>query len=121
MKSKESWYETCLPWRGNHPLLPNNKTRLDYLARKLEKQDLLKCYDEVIQEQIKGTVESANEEVESQRHKFYLPHKLVIQEYAETTQESFVRFGSISVSSGGSDPATAQKTRTTTSGGCERN
>ena len=48
------WYETSLPW--NHPQLPNNKSgslsRLDTLIRKLEKQEILKTYDEIFQDQI---------------------------------------------------------------------
>ena len=27
VRHEEGWYETGLPWRGNHPLLPNNKDR----------------------------------------------------------------------------------------------
>ena len=26
-RSEEGWYETGLPWKGNHPPLPNNKCR----------------------------------------------------------------------------------------------
>ena len=25
-RSSERWYETTLPWKGNHPPLPNNKS-----------------------------------------------------------------------------------------------
>ena len=25
-RSSEGWYETSLPWKGNHPPLPNNHT-----------------------------------------------------------------------------------------------
>ena len=56
------WYETSLPWKGNHPPLPNNKvgslTRLHNLIRKLEKQDTLEQYDKIIRDQLEqGIVE----------------------------------------------------------------
>ena len=51
-RSAEGWYETGLPWKGNHPSLPNNKAgslkRLDSTVRKLEKQGLLEQYDAII-------------------------------------------------------------------------
>lgn len=41
VRSPEGWYETGLPWKGNHPTLPNNKSgslrRLDSLVRKVGK------------------------------------------------------------------------------------
>ena len=44
--SPEGWYETGLPWKGNHPPLPNNETgslrRLGNLVRKLEKTQRLR-------------------------------------------------------------------------------
>lgn len=40
VRHEEGWYETGLPWRGNHPVLPNNKDgslrRLASLNKKLE-------------------------------------------------------------------------------------
>ena len=40
-RSPEGWYETSLPWKPNHPFLPNNKQgslkRLASLHRKLQK------------------------------------------------------------------------------------
>ena len=56
------WYETSLPWKGNHPPLQNNKagslTRLHNLVRKLEKQDTLEQYDKIIRDQLEqGIVE----------------------------------------------------------------
>ena len=39
-RDEEGWYETGLPWRGNHPVLPNNREgslrRLPSLYRKLK-------------------------------------------------------------------------------------
>ena len=48
VRHEEGWYETGLPWRGNHPLLPNNKEgslrRLACLNKKLECQELTNQY-----------------------------------------------------------------------------
>ena len=53
-RSPNGWYETSLPWKGNHPPLPNNKSgslrRLDSLARKLEKWGYLERYNIVIKD-----------------------------------------------------------------------
>ena len=87
-QSKEGWYETSLLWKGNHPPLPSNKTgslkRLDNLVRKLEKQNIID-YDKIIKDQIdEGIVEKAERDAEHKE--FYLPHKAVIRESAETTK-----------------------------------
>jgi hypothetical protein len=56
-RSPEGWYKTTLPWKGNHPPLPNNKTgsvrRLESLGKKLERSKLLERYDDVIKDQLK--------------------------------------------------------------------
>ena len=88
-QSKEGWYKTSLPWKGNHQPLPSNKTgslkRLDNLVRKLEKQNIIKQYDKIIKDQIEeGIVEKAKRDAEHKE--FYLPHKAVIRESAETTK-----------------------------------
>ena len=88
-RSPDGWYETTLPWKGNHPPLPNNKSgslrRLDSLARKLEKSGYLERYNEVIKDQLeKGIVERA-EEITKGRE-FYIPHKPVVRESAESTK-----------------------------------
>ena len=48
-RSRKVWYKTGLPWRGDHPSLPNNKTGslkcLDSTIRKLEKKGMLEQYD----------------------------------------------------------------------------
>ena len=58
-RSDEGWYETGLPWKHGHDLLPNNKQgslrRLESLLKKLQKEpNLLDQYDEVIQDQLHG-------------------------------------------------------------------
>ena len=87
--SDKGWYETGLPWKGKHPPLPNNKEgslrRLTSLIRKLEKTQSIKDYDAVFQEQLaEGIVERAPSIVEGRA--FYIPHKAVVRETAETTK-----------------------------------
>ncbi|KAK3700050.1 hypothetical protein QZH41_004349 [Actinostola sp. cb2023] len=88
--SPEGWYETGLPWKGNCPPLPNNYDgsvrRLNSLLRKLKRTDMLDQYDVVIREQLEeGVVERAPDEVTAGRE-FYLPHRAVVRENAETTK-----------------------------------
>ena len=88
-RSKEGWYETGLPWKGDHPPLPSNKEgslrRLASLVQKLEKSKSLNDYNKVIQEQLAvGIVERAPTTVEGRE--FYIPHKGVVRETAESTK-----------------------------------
>ena len=88
-RSEEGWYETALPWKGNHPPLPTNREgsvrRLNSLVRKLRRTDMLPEYDAVIREQLKdGIVEKAPAEVKGRE--FYLPHRAVVRENAESTK-----------------------------------
>lgn len=88
-RSPEGWYETGLPWKGNCPSLPNNREgslhRLNSLLRKLRRSDMLDDYDAVIREQLEeGVVERAPAEVTGRE--FYLPHRAVVRENAETTK-----------------------------------
>ena len=88
-RSEDGWYETGLPWKGNHPPLPNNKEgslrRLTSLVRKLEKNGSIDDYNAVIQEQLaEGIVERAPNSVEGRE--FYIPHKGVVRETAESTK-----------------------------------
>ena len=88
-RSKEGWYETSLPWKGNHPPLPSNREgsirRLNSLLRKLRKTDMLNEYDAVIRDQLnQGVVERAPKEITGRE--FYLPHRAVVRENAESTK-----------------------------------
>ena len=61
-RSSDGRYETELPWKGDHPPLPNNQNgsllRLNSLLRKLRRTDMLAQYDAVIREQLEeGVVE----------------------------------------------------------------
>ena len=89
VRDEEGWYETGLPWRGDHPPLPSHKNgslrRLTSLVRKLERQDLTNKYSEVIEEQnAAGVVESA--EKSAVGREFYIPHKPVVRAEAEATK-----------------------------------
>ena len=80
-RSPEGWYETGLPWRGNHPELPTNEQgslrRLSSLTRKLQRINLTDEYDAIIREQLQSNVvEVAPEEIVGKE--FYIPHRAVI-------------------------------------------
>ena len=89
-RSPEGWYEVGLPWKGNHPPLLNNEAgslkRLNARTNRLEKQPgMLEQYDSVIQDQLaQGIVERV--ESEAKEREFYIPHKQVIRETAESTK-----------------------------------
>ncbi|KAK3748481.1 hypothetical protein QZH41_017559 [Actinostola sp. cb2023] len=89
VRSPEGWYETGLPWKGNHPILHNNEAgslrRLHSLERKLEKQGLTEKYHNIIQEQLEaGIVERVTDPPNGRE--FYIPHKAVVREAAESTK-----------------------------------
>ncbi len=52
-RSPAGWYETGLPWRGNHPPLLSNKSgsmqRLQSLERRLQRKNLTEDYNTVIE------------------------------------------------------------------------
>ena len=88
-RSPSGWYETGLPWRGNHPPLPSNEMgsirRLQSLERRLQRNDLIEDYNTVIEQQKQqGIVETANNEATGKV--FYLPHKEVVRESAQSTK-----------------------------------
>ena len=73
-RSAEGWYETGLPWKGNHPPLPNNKAGslkpLENTVQKLENQGLLEQYDAIIKKQlVEGIVEPGEEQFVGQEFK----------------------------------------------------
>ena len=89
IRDEAGWYETGLPWRGNHPPLPNNKAgslrRLESLTKKLERQQLSSQYKEVIEGQRKkGIIESADLPIVG--NEFYIPHKPVVRPSAESSK-----------------------------------
>ena len=103
-QDEEGWYETGLPWRGNHPPLPSIEVgslrRLGNLERKLRSQGTIERYDQVIQDQIEaGIVERVSGPVTGRRE-FYIPHKPVLRESAETTKLRVVYDASARANSG---------------------
>ena len=89
-QTPDGWYETGLLWKPNTDSLPNNKAgslaRLGKLVQKLErKPELFQQYRDIINDQKdQGTVEKASED--PQGREFYLPHKPVVKESAESTK-----------------------------------
>ena len=88
-RDEHGWYESGLPWRANHPPLPNNEKgslrRLDSLVRKLERTDKYEAYDQILQSQLnEGIIEPASKI--PQGKEFYLPHKCVERANAESTK-----------------------------------
>ena len=93
-RNKEGWYETNM-WKQFSPAFRSNKTgslgRLGSLLRKLRKDPkLLQQYDQIIRDQLKdGIVERVSDDKPLGK-KFYLPHRPVIQEAAESTKVRIV-------------------------------
>ncbi len=88
-RSPAGWYETGLPWRGNHPPLLSNKSgsmqRLQSLERRLQRKNFTEDYSTVIEQQKQqGIVEPASNEAIGKE--FYLPHKEVVRESAQSTK-----------------------------------
>ena len=98
IRSDEGWYETGLLWKPRHPQLPNNKMgslgRLSNLVKRLQRQPMpLEKFDEIIQEQLaEGIIEKVTDEPKGKE--FYIPHKPVICESAESTKIRIVFDGS---------------------------
>ena len=88
--TKKGWYDTILPWKANHPELPNNKEgslgRLNSLVKRLQNDPyLFEKYDEIIKDQLaEGIVEKAP--IEANGKEFYIPHKPVLRESAGSTK-----------------------------------
>ena len=89
VRNEQGWYETGLPWKGNHPNLPNNEKgslrRLNNLTSKLKRDELSEPYAEIIKiQKEEGIVEEANGLPVGTE--FYIPHKPVVRESAESTR-----------------------------------
>ena len=93
--NEEGWYETNIMWKQFSPALPSNKTgsleQLGSLLRKLRKDPkLLQQYDQIICDQLKdGIVERISDDKPLGKE-FYLPHRPVIREAAESTKVRIV-------------------------------
>ena len=93
VRSEQGWYETGLPWKGDRSALPNNENgslqRLRTLTRKLQRAEQTAEYDSIIKEQKEqGIIESADQP--AQGFEFYIPHKPVVRENAESTKMRIV-------------------------------
>eukprot|EP00794_Sanderia_malayensis_P018534 gene18534-biopygen15616 len=93
-RNEDGWYETGLLWKNNHAVLQTNKAgtivRLENLVPRLQRNsELIKWYDGITQEQLsEGIIEKATDE--PQGREFYIPHKPVIHESAESTKVCIV-------------------------------
>jgi len=90
---KEGWYESGLPWKGDHRPLASNEAnslkRLGSLVQRLKKTERLDEYDAIIQDQLKeGIVERVTEP--PSKPVFYFPHHPVNRESAESTKMRIV-------------------------------
>ena len=96
-------YETGLLWKTNHPPLHNHKTgslkRLENLVNRLQQNPVLyERYDEIIKDQLaQGIVEIADKEPVGRE--FYIPHKAVVRDAAESTKVRIVFDASAKTSS----------------------
>ncbi len=93
VRSDEGWYETGLPWKGAHPPLPNNRNgslrRLANLQRKLRQTEMTESYSAIIEKQrADGIVETADHQADGVE--FYIPHKAVVRDTAESTKVRIV-------------------------------
>lgn len=93
-QGEDGRYQTGLMWKPNHPKLYDNKSgsigRLKNLVTKLRKDPkLLEQYDQQIHKCLEeGIIEKAPDDIKGKE--FYLPHKAVVKENAETTKVRIV-------------------------------
>ena len=91
---KEDRYEVSLPWKDQHPLLPDNYQlslkRLHGLLRRLRQSpSVFQEYDRIIQNQLKeGIVQKVEDTTErtGSNKIHYLPHHAVMQQDKQTTK-----------------------------------
>ena len=98
------YYETGLIWKENHlPLRNNEKSslgRLNNLIRNLNRSKNLEAYDKIMQEQIAGgivekvTGSGKCERTQNSEKIFYMTHRAVIRESAESTKLRIVNHAS---------------------------
>ena len=85
----EGFYETSLIWNVGHPTLDNNKAgNLLCLKSLLVKKDPAKSehYDNIIKDQLTEIIERVTSQQSGKD--YYIPHKPVIRENAESTKMS---------------------------------
>ena len=93
-RNPESFYGTSLIWKVGHPTLDNNKAgnllHLKSLLGKLNMDhDIFEQYDNIIKKQLaEGIIERVTSQPNSRE--YYIPHKPVISENAESTKMRIV-------------------------------
>ena len=104
---KDGRYEVILPWKQEHPLLPDNyslcQKRFQGLARKLHtNEDFMKEYDAIIKGQEEfGIIERVADNQESPvDHTHYLPHHPVIRQDKTMTKVQIIYDASASTPGG---------------------
>ena len=93
-RNEGGWYETGLVWTENKVPLNNNKSgnlgRLKSLLKRLEQNsEIFKAYDQVIRDQLvnnRKIIEKVSENQSENPREFFLPHRLVIGQNAESTK-----------------------------------
>ena len=92
-RNPAKWYEAKLLWKGTHPLFTTNeagsKRRLEHLVCKRERAGQYQECDNVIQEQLAQGVKGPVPETPAGKE-FYIPHKGVVRENAESTKVHIV-------------------------------
>ena len=89
-RGEDGRYETDLMWKASHPPLENNEGtslgRLSTLLNRLQKNPKqFEEYDEKIRSQLEEGIVEVAPEVATEKE-FYIPHKAVIKEEAESTK-----------------------------------
>ena len=91
-RNEGGWYETGFVWTKNKLRLNKNKSgslgRLKSLLKRLEQNpETFKAYDQVIRDQlINNMIEKVLENQSGNLKKFFLPHRPVIRQNAESTK-----------------------------------
>ena len=105
-RNEEGWYETGLARTENKVPLNNNKSgslgRLKLLLKRLKQNpEIFKAYDQVIRDQLVNNVaEKVSEDQSENPKQFFLPHRPVIRQNAESTKLKVVYDASAKSESG---------------------
>ena len=103
IRLKDGCYEVELPWKENHPNIPNHLSLCENRLRSLQRRfnfdpELFQEYDKIIKEQLRfGILEPVSDINHSDAGKpviHYLPHHGVIRKESQTTKLRIVYDGS---------------------------
>ena len=103
---KDGRYQVQWPWKCKNPDLPENfdvvMSRFKSLERRLQrKKDLMRKYDDVIQNQVKqGIIETVLDTTEGRNFKHYLSHHPVLSSAKHTTKLRVVYDASLKAKKG---------------------